>query len=209
MRKIFLTAVVALIISVQSICGAAEIHEAHFNSEENLKYPVVQTGNAAIDEKINAVIFSEIDGFVKDVSDKLYDDELRYIDTNYKVACNEANGTKILSIIIGKNYCYMRAAHPAYYDQTLNFNLTTGELMDKSYLTDIGEGIPESYFIDKITEQLLEYCANKNISLYNDALPLKELPKNFYWDENLHLHFIFNPYDVASYAYGIIDIVAE
>ena len=209
MRKIFFMAVVALIMSVQSLCGAAAINEAYLNGEDNLKYPVVQTGDAAIDKKINAVIAAEVDSFVTDVYGRLHYDErdsLRFIDTGYTVACNEAGGKKILSIIIGESYCYMRAPHPAYTRSAFNFNTATGELIDKSQLPNMVGNVSENDLLDKLTQKLREHCESKNINLYHDALPLKELRKDFYWDENLHVHFIFQSYDVTSYGYGIIDI---
>lgn len=209
MRKITLMMLVALIMSVQSFCNAAEIYEAHFNNEENLIYPVVRTGNAAIDKKINAVIAKEVDSFVTDVYGRLHYDEkdsLRFINTSYTVTCNEAGGKKILSVIVGESYCYMCAPHPAYIRRAFNFNTTTGELIDKSRLPNMVGCVSESALLDKLTQKLREHCANKNIPLYNDALPLKKLPEDFYWDENLHVHFIFQNYDVASYGYGIIDV---
>lgn len=206
MKKIFLITLFALIINVQNLCGAAEIYEAYLNNEENLKYPVVKTGDTAIDQKINNVIATEIDHFVTNVYGRLYDDKLRFINTNYTIACNEAGNTVILSVILGESYCYMRAAHPAYYRCALNFNVKTGELMDTGYLTDIGAGNPQ-FSLENVTNQLKAYAESKKISLFHDALPLKELPKNFYWDENLCVHLIFNNYEVAPYAYGIIDLV--
>lgn len=212
MRKIFLMTFLLMILSIQSLCSAAEIYAAQFNGEENLVYPVVKTGDTAIDQKINFVIAKELDSFVTDVYGRLHYDEkdsLRYIDTDYTVTCNEAGGTKILSVIIMESYCYMRAAHPAYIRRAFNFNTATGELMDTNYLTNVGEGIPESDFLDTLTQKLREQCESRNIKLYNDALPLKKLPEDFYWDEDLNVHFIFQSYDVASYAYGIIDVVID
>ena len=40
MRKIILMAIVALIMSVQSLCGAAEVYSDFFHDEEDLIYPV-------------------------------------------------------------------------------------------------------------------------------------------------------------------------
>ena len=206
MKKIFLITLFALIISVQNLCSAATIEQAYFNGDERLIYPIVYVGDTTIDQKINNVIATEIDSFVTNVYGRLYDDELRFINTSYTIACNEAGNTVILSVILGESYCYMRAAHPAYYSCALNFNVKTGELMDTGYLTDIGAGNPQ-FSLENVTNQLKAYAESKKISLFHDALPLKELPKNFYWDENLRVHLIFNNYEVAPYAYGIIDLV--
>lgn len=63
MRKILFATLLALIVSVQSFCSAATIESACFNGDEKLVYPVVQTGNEAIDQKINAKIKEELMGF--------------------------------------------------------------------------------------------------------------------------------------------------
>ena len=208
MRKIILMAVVALILSVQNLCGAAEIYDAHFNDNENLIYPVIRTGDAQIEQKINVAIIAEIDRFVTGVyrNAQVNDYEVADLRTNYEIACNEAGNTVILSVLITESNYYNGGAHPATYKHALNFNLATGELMGKNYLMDVGAGIPESYFIDKLTQKLLEKSECEKIPLFDEALPLKELPENFYWDANLHVHFIFQHYEVAPYAWGIIDV---
>ena len=208
MRKIFLTAVVALIVSVQSLCGAAKIYEARFSDYEKVIYPVVQVEDEEIEQKINAAIVAEIDEFLTGVYRNAQEigAEVADIRTSYEIPCNRAGNTVVLSIVITESNYYKGAAHPATYRHALNFNLATGELMGIDYLTDVGEGIPKSYLIDKLNSKLLEKAARENISLFKEVLPLKELPQNFYWDENLHLHFIFQHYSVAPYAWGIIDI---
>jgi hypothetical protein len=208
MRKIFLTAVVALMVSVQSLCGAAKIYEAHFSDYEKVIYPVVQVEDEDIEQKINAAIVAEIDEFLTGVYRNAQEigAEVADIRTSYEIPCNRAGNTVVLSVVITESNYYKGAAHPATYRHALNFNLATGELMGIDYLTDVGEGIPKSYLIDKLNSKLLEKAARENISLFKEVLPLKELPQNFYWDENLHLHFIFQHYSVAPYAWGIIDI---
>ena len=45
MKKIFMAMLVALIVSVQNFCGAAAIETSCFNSNRQLVYPVVHTGD--------------------------------------------------------------------------------------------------------------------------------------------------------------------
>ena len=52
------------------------------------------------------------------------------------------------------------------------------------------------------------YAKENNLMLYDDFKGLEKLPENFYFDENFHLHVIFQQYEVAPYAVGIIDLDA-
>lgn len=207
-RKIFLATVLALIVGVQSFCSAATIESATFNGNEDLIYPVVQTGDAAVDKKINAAITAEIDRFVTGIHREAQTNDLEIggIQTNYNVACNQAGNTVILSIVLTESSYFKMAAHPSTFMHALNFNLTSGELMDLSYLTDIGSGVSEQEILRRVEKALIAKRDREDLFLFGDALPLKQLPENFYWDENLHVHFIFQQYEVAPYAVGIIDV---
>ena len=208
MQKNFLMILVVLIVSVQSFCGAATIEEARFNNHENVIYPVVYVGDAAIDRKINTAIIAEVDRFLTGVyrTAQVNDYEVVDVRTSYEVGSNEAGGTVILSLVITESNYYKGGAHPATYKRALNFNTATGELMGMDYLTEVGEGVSAEEFRGRIEQKLREHCAREKLYLFPDALPLKNLPENFYWDANLHIHFIFQHYEVAPYAAGIIDV---
>ena len=207
MKKFFTAVVVVLIVSVQNFCGAATIESSCFNSNKQLVFPVVHTGTAAVDRKINTAIIAEINRFLTGVyrTAKEIDAEVEDVRTSYEVGCNEAGGTVILSLLLTESNYYKKAAHPSTYRIALNFNVTSGELMDTGYLTDIGSGNPQ-FSLANVTRKLREHAAQNNLCLFEDALPLKKLPKNFYWDKNLHVHLIFQHYEVAPYAAGIIDV---
>lgn len=207
MKKFFTAVVVVLIVSVQNFCGAATIESSCFNSNKQLVFPVVHTGTAAVDRKINTAIIAEINRFLTGVyrTAKEIDAEVEDVRTSYEVGCNEAGGTVILSLLLTESNYYKKAAHPSTYRIALNFNVTSGELMDTGYLTDIGSGNPQ-FSLANVTRKLREHAAQNNLYLFEDALPLKKLPKNFYWDKNLHVHLIFQHYEVAPYAAGIIDV---
>ena len=199
---------IALMMLVSATCSAATIETAHFNSNDDLIYPVVRVANKAVEQKINTAIIAEVDRFVTGVYRNAQTNgyEVGGIHTSFDIGSNEAGNTVILSVIITESCYYKMAAHPSTYQRTLNFNTSSGELMDVSYLTDVGAGIPVSELCDRLTQKLKAKAARENLYLFDDALPLKELPKDFYWDKNLHVHFIFQQYEVAPYAAGIIDV---
>ena len=208
MKKIFFAILFALLASLQNFCGAATIESACFNDNAQLIYPAVHTGDAAVDKKINTAIIAEVDRFLTGVYRNAQTNGYNVADvrTSFEVGCNEAGNTVILSLILTESNYYKGAAHPMSYRHALNFNLSNGELMNKSYLTDVGSGIPESHLVERLEKKLVEKVEREKLFLFPDALPLKNLPENFYWDENLHVHFIFQHYEVAPYAAGIIDV---
>ncbi|MBQ7493102.1 MAG: DUF4163 domain-containing protein [Selenomonadaceae bacterium] len=208
MRKIFLAALIALIVSVQNFCSAATIESAKFNGNETLIYPVVHVANPTVEKKINGKIEEEISSFIKQLQYAAQYDNRKVLDarTSYEIGCNEAGGTGILSFIITKSQYFEGAAHPGTWKHTLNFNTASGELMSMDYLTEVGEGVSPDEFKSRIERKLREKTESEKLFLFEDALPLKNLPENFYWDENLHVHFIFQHYEVAPYAAGIIDV---
>ena len=207
MKKIFLTAVAIMLLSVQS-CFAAEILENHSPFHENVIYPLVKTGDEAIDKRINTAIIAEVDRFVTAVYRNAQENnyEVADIRTNYEIGSNEAGNTIILSVLLTESNYYKGGAHPATYIRPLNFNLASGELMGLNYLIEVGDGFQDGYLLERLNQKLAEKVERKEIFLFPDALPLKNLPEDFYWDKNLHVHFIFQHYEIAPYAAGIIDV---
>ena len=200
--------VFALIVSLQNFCSAATIEQKTFNGDDKLIYPVVHVPDAAVAQKINGKIVAEIERFLKALHDAAQNDGQKIAGayTNFEVGSNESGGTVILSLVITESSCYEHAAHPSSYKCALNFNTSSGDLMGIDYLTDVGEGVSQSELCKRVERALKRHCEREGITLFGDALPLKTLPENFYWDENLHVHFIFQEYDVAPYAAGIIDV---
>ena len=206
MRKLILIAAFVL-FSVQN-CFAASISENNFNGNESLKYPVVEVGDAAIDAKINGAIRDEILRFIKEIHYAAQDNgsEIGGIYTSYKIGSNEAGNTVILSVLLTESSYFKGAAHPSTYLHTLNFNLSNGDLMGMDYLLEVGEGLKEGYLMERLEKNLRKKVKRENLFLFENALPLKNLPENFYWDKNLHVHFVFQQYEIAPYAAGIIDV---
>ena len=208
MRKILFLTLLALIVSVQSFCSAATIESACFNGNDKIVYPVVHTGDEAIDQKINAKIKEELMSFIKGLHYAAQYDNRKVLDarTNYEVACNGAGNTVILSLLISKSQYFEGAAHPASYLHALNFNMSSGNRRGLDYLTYVGSGVSVEEIKGRLENKLREKAQREKLYLFPEALPLKNLPEYFYWDENLHVHFIFQQYEVAPYAMGIIDV---
>ena len=204
MRRIFFATLFALLLTVQNFCGAAAtIDEAIFNGDENLKYPIVKTGNANVDAKINRVIDGIMNNFVMGVRTdrREHGIDIHIMNTSYAVMCNDAGGSDILSILL-TDYKYGRngPAHPLTKTHTLNFKLSTGELLDTNYLA-------QQISLEDISRKLEAYnsASEEPWKLSDDALPLKKYPEGFYFDENQHLHIFFQRGEIAHFARGVLD----
>ena len=209
MKKIFFAMVLALVLSIQNFCAAAVTIEAtHLNGNDKIRYPVVHMADSAIEKKINDTIRNEVELFINGTyrSAENIGAEVGGIVINYDVGSNQAGNTVILSILMTESRYYKNAAHPATFLQALNFNTGSGALMDISYLTDIGSGVKQEEILQRLERALVKHCKREGIQLFGDALPLKKLPETFYWDKNNHVHFVFQQYDIAPYAAGIIDV---
>lgn len=208
MKKFFTAILLALIISLPNICGAVEISREHYHDHAKVFYPKVHMSNAAVEKKINDKIKIEVLNYITGAQTYAMHNRLARPDlySDYTIGANESGNSVILSIIFTGSYYIQGAPHPNTTTRTLNFNVQTGEFMDIGYLTEVGEGISKEEFLARIEPKLREHCARENIYLFDDALPLKKVPLEFYWDENLHVHIIYNHYEIAPYASGIIDV---
>ncbi|MBR1807566.1 MAG: DUF3298 domain-containing protein [Selenomonadaceae bacterium] len=209
MRKVFLMTLAILLATFQSLCFAqVEVETAHYNGSENLIYPIVHTGNAEVDEKINNAIVVEMRDFIKGChyAVQYHDQKIGGMYTSFEVPCNRAGNTVILSIIMTESVYYEGAAHPSTYKHALNFNADSGAKINLGYLIDVGDGSNPKFKLDNITAKVRAHAEREGIQLFDDALPLKNYPEYFYFDENLHVHFLFGQYEIAPYAAGFIDV---
>ncbi len=206
MRKIFLATIFALMFTVQNFCGAAAtVDEVIFNGNEKLKYPIVHTGNSAVDKKINRVLDGITQNFVMEVNTDRREHGINITVENsgFQIMCNGAKNSNVLSMILYQSkYGSNGPAHPTNYSHALNFDLSTGERLKTSDLAKFGYGDSNSLF-QKLSLKLKDYVAARNIKNMSEP---KSLPENFYFDEDFHLHFLFEQNSIAHYAYGTIDI---
>lgn len=205
MKQIFFAMIFALVLTVQNFCGAAAtIENAIFNGDDNLRYPIVHTGNASVDAKINRVIDGIMNNFVMGVRTdrREHGIDINVMNTYYEVTCNDANGAGILSILLTDyKYGSNGPAHPLTKTHTLNFKLSTGELLGTNYLA-------QKFSLEEISRKLEAYnSANVDTpwQLNDDALPLKRYPEGFYFDENFHLHVLFQRGEIAHFGRGVLD----
>lgn len=212
MKKFFLSLIIFLINF--SVANAAQIDPAKYDGYEDLNYPVVFTKNSDAAGKINAEIRREVENFLIRIDEMAADGQdakknpIQARGISFEVPCNYENG--ILSIILTEYVNYKNATHPLTFRRALNFNSDSGERILPQDLSEIAhEEFGESAYSPKnLTRKLRKYAAENNISLYDSFQQLAEIPEDFYFDENLHVHFILQQYEVAPYVFGIIEFDA-
>lgn len=203
--KKFILALVFFVMSAANMANAAEIDRAYFNGNPELSYPLIIVKNTDAAAKINAEIRNEI----KRITDDIYTragDELKEFSIDYEIPCNHEGG--ILSIRLS-GYVYIdKAAHPWHLVSCLNFNSDSGVKLTVDTLSEIARH-GNDYTPEELTRKLRIYSKKNNRPLYDYFQQLDEIPETFYFDDNLHVHFLFPEQTVAHYAVGIIDLDAD
>lgn len=209
MKKIFLLTLFALMMSFQNFCGAqATIESSSLDDSGNFIYPIVHTGNSEVDKKINRVIFGLTQNFLMELKTDRRELGINITveRTSFVVNSNDAANSNVLSLNLHQSkYGSNGPAHPTNYSHALNFDLTTGERLTTNDLEKFGYGDKDSLYQELITK-LREYVNRRNIQKMSSVDYVKSLPENFYFDENFHLHFLFEQNSIAHYAVGAIDI---
>ena len=203
MKKFFCTVMILVLMILPNICGATQIQSTNYQGDFQFVYPTVNTSKTFVDTAINEKIREEVKNFFDAVKQP---DTSITATMSYEIPCDKNN---ILSIILTE-YTYSEgAAHPLTFKLAINFDTRTGKMIKLDDLKRISREYAKAEYSPKgITRKLKNYANREGIYLYNDFKELKTLPENFYFDENFHLHFIFQQYDVAPYAAGIIDLDA-
>ena len=201
--KKFLCALIMALMILPNICGATEIKSTNYEGDFQFVYPTVKISNRFIENRINEKIREE----VKELFDAVKQPDTSTTATmSYEIACDKNN---ILSMILTEIVYTQGAAHPLTYKRALNFDTRTGKIISNADWKKISREYAKSeYSVKGITRKLKAYAKENNLALYDDFKELEKLPENFYFDENFHLHVIFQQYEVAPYAVGIIDLDA-
>lgn len=97
-----------------------------------------------------------------------------------------------------------RAAHPSSWELGTTFDLKTGEPVAWNKIVS-GKN-KDQFTLKKINAALWNSPYGQENSFFPDFKGLDKLPENYYLDENGNIHFIFQQYEIAPYAAGIIDL---
>lgn len=208
MRKFIIAAVIFFAVGAANLASAAEIDRVFYFGNPDVSYPLViaKTTDASI--KINSEIRAEVKRFIAEVNARMIEGNFNSatVSVDYQIPCNHDGG--ILSIILTEFVNFENSAHPSTFKHALNFNSDSGVRISADSLTEIAKK-PTDYTPPDITRKLFAYAAKNNVPLYKDFQAVTAVPEDFYFDDNLHVHFLFQQYEVAPYAAGIIDLDAD
>ena len=207
MKKFIIAAALFLLTNVAS---AAQIDTASYLGDGNLNYPVIITDKPEVNAKINSVIRAEVQRFVDAMEKQAQELDVRIGDmsVDFEIPCNHTNG--ILSVVLTEFIYFEKAAHPSTLKRALNFNSDSGERLTVDSLTEVGgeENGEPKYSPKNVTRKLRAHVRMNKLFLYDEFTELEKLPEDFYFDDDLNVHFIFQQYEIAPYAVGIIDLDA-
>lgn len=100
---------------------------------------------------------------------------------------------------------YERAAHPTSWELGATFDMGTGRIISWQDVLKAEGKSP--YTVEQINHKL--FASPYKDVFYSDFKGLTKLPENYYLDEKGSVHFVFQEYEVAPYAAGIIDLPME
>ena len=201
MKKILCAVMILALMILPNICGATQIQSTDYEGDFQFVYPTVKLSNTFAENRINQKIREE----VKQLFDSARQPDISTTATmSYEIMCDKNN---ILSMILTEIVYAKGAAHPSTFKRALNFDTRTGKFISNADWKKISrEYTKDEYSAKGITRKLKAYAKENNLALYDDFKELEKLPEDFYFDENFHLHVIFQQYEVAPYAVGIIDL---
>lgn len=204
MKKFILAGIFFIFVSAANFANAAEIDRVFYFGNSEISYPLVIAKNDDATAKINKVIRAEVKKFFDGLKDS--QNNIGGVGVDYEIPCNHENG--ILSVVLTEYVYFEGAAHPLTWKRGLNFNSDSGARLTADTLSEIAKH-GNDYTPAELTRKLKAYSKKNNLPLSADFQELTVIPEDFYFDDNLHVHFIFQQYEVAPYAAGIIDLDAD
>ena len=169
------------------------------NATMRSPYLVTHGNNEEYSGKVNAAIAREKTEFLAAVKEENETNEtLGWMIWHEGLIGNYINNNQgITSIVIVRQTLSAGEAHGLTFAQGLNFS-DTGELISLSDL------LPDLTVYD--VNQCIEVTAKKkNIKLFTEHT-VKELPHNFYVGKNHVVYALYQPYELAPYAEGVLSI---
>jgi len=132
------------------------------------------------------------------------DDEYTPKEIYFSFEVTEVYSEKYLKILEQNQKSYTGGAHGNYNKQYTLYDTRRGDLINYSDIFDYEElnRIGEEYFLRQFGIQKTDELEDSGYKFEKNKF---YLPNNFTIEEE-NLRFIYNPYEIASYAEGIIEI---
>lgn len=214
LKRIFANLAVMMLLLI-SVAGAQEQTQGYTVQENQIetefvegKYPTVDADNILIKSRINSQIEKIVNKYI-DYTDKQNKDG--YAVTGFVSYDIRANNANFFSLTIDCSSMPKGAAHPNTYTYGLTFD-NEGNLISFNQFVKENQALGKSedlYTVSNLTKEVLAQVGDR---LYNsDVIPLNitAFPEEFYIDDDGNLHVLFQRYEIAPYAAGLIDVILK
>lgn len=205
--KIFMSLLITMILSMSITFAQENYYEVQENTLNNEfvqgQYPVVNADNILVKSRINGKITQIINDFNQNVQQMNANGEDVTGFFGYKIKANSKN---VFSIILECSTMYKGAAHPNTYSYGLSFD-EQGNLIQFAQIVNIDKQSGNNiYTVENLNKEIKAQVGQYLYDFYEDVTAF---PKEFYLDENMDLHVLFQRYDITPYAIGLVDIVLK
>ncbi len=183
----------------------AQISTAHYTDRNfDLSYPQVQMKDKKAEEKINGQIEAVMATFRSTVRQDMKQGGSIQALVTYDIKMNH---TGLLSLTLTEYTYADRAAHGMTYVKGMTFN-TMGQLCDYSDVLKFAAvaKAEDVYNAAAVTKKLKLKAAKEGIMLNSDFQGIDKVTQEFYFDDAANLHILFQQYEAAPYAVGVIDL---
>lgn len=204
MKKQKILAAVCAIFSAGAVLATAAApaqimpQEAIFvrrgGSEFTYIYPAIEAESALAGLRMNQYFLNEKDREALHFDGQTDNSRIKRA---YQVMLNDGDYVSIIDT--GMSYT-QGDAHPLSWKHGVTFNVATGKQVQWQYM--LNDETASQLTLAKINAMLRQ----SGYALAPDFAGLQTLPQNFYVDGQRNIHFLFNPYEIAPYAAGIIDL---
>lgn len=202
--KILMGLIMVLLLSMSVTFAQSNYYEVQEQEiTENFiqgKYPVVQNSNILVKSKINNEINKIVNNFEQDIQEVNNKGTETTGFVGYEVKANSEN---IFSVIINCSTMYKGAAHPNTYSYGLSFDESGNLIQFSQVINEANLQGSDKYSIANLNKAIYEQVGD---NLYNFHKEVEVFPKEFYLDENMDLHVLFQRYEITPYAVGLVDI---
>ena len=101
---------------------------------------------------------------------------------------------------------YKGAVHPNTYAYGLSFD-EQGNLIQFSQVINIDKQSGKNiYTIDNLNKEIKAQVGQHLFDFHKDVTVF---PQEFYLDENMDLHVLFQRYEITPYAVGLVDVILK
>ena len=214
LKRIFANLAVMMLLLV-GVAGAQEQTQGYAVQENQIKtefvegkYPTVDADNVLIKSRINSQIEKIVNKYIDYTAKQNKDGYPVTGFVSYDIRANNAN---FFSLTIDCSSMPKGAAHPNTYTYRLTFDNEGNVISFNQFIKEnqVSGKDKDLYTVSNLTKEVMAQVGDR---LYNsDIIPLDitAFPEEFYIDDDGNLHVLFQRYEIAPYAAGLIDVILK